>query len=141
FLHRSIAEEQSRAPSGSALIAGFGSVLRIPNFQCVMAFIGIGNFSLFLIYSWMPTLLADRFHFGIARAGFESSVFPQIGSFAGMLLGGWLADRLQQYSRASRFWVVAAGFVCSAPAIYGIAYAPNIEIMRASAIAFGLFNG
>jgi MFS transporter, Spinster family, sphingosine-1-phosphate transporter len=131
----------SRTQRAGPLWAGIGTLLRIPSFQCVIAFIGIGNFSLFLVYSWLPTLLADRFHFGLARAGFESSVYPQIGSFAGMLLGGWLADRFQVYSKASRFWVVVAGFLLSAPAIYGIAYAPNIEIMRAAAIAFGLFNG
>ncbi len=139
FLRSRIADDPP--PTSGPLLAGFGTLLRIRNFQCVMAFIGVSNFSLFLVYSWLPTLLADRFQFGLARAGFESSVFPQIGSFAGMLLGGWLADHWQAKSRAGRFWVVMAGFVFSAPAIYGIAYAPNIETMRAAAIAFGLFNG
>lgn len=138
FLKRNIDDPPS---TSGPLLAGFGTLLRIRNFQCVMAFIGVGNFSLFLVYSWLPTLLADRFGFGLARAGFESSVFPQIGSFAGMILGGWLADKLQVYSRASRFLVVVTGFLCSAPAIYLIAYAPNIETMRAAAVAFGLFNG
>lgn len=138
FLRRSVSDSPA-APG--PLLAGFRTLLRIRGFQCVMAFIGIGNFSLFLVYSWLPTLLADRFGFGLARAGFESSVFPQAGSFAGMLLGGWLADTLQKRTRASRFLVVATGFLCSAPAIYGIAYAPNIETMRIAAVAFGLFNG
>lgn len=117
------------------------NLLRIPSFVCVMAFIGVSNFSLFLVYSWLPTLIADRFHLGVKQAAIESSVYPQIGSLCGILLGGYLADRFQRLTPASRFWVVTVGFLFSAPAIYAISLAETLPAMRAASIAFGLFNG
>ena len=130
---------ETRSPG--ELARGMLSLLRIPTFRCVMGFIGISNFSLFLVYSWLPTLVADRFHLGVRQAAVESSVYPQIGALFGILLGGFLADRFQRVTSASRFWVVTAGFLLSAPAIYAIAIADSLPAMRAAAIAFGLFNG
>jgi len=129
------------SPGGQASLAGIGQLLRIASFRYVIGFIGLSNFSLFLVYSWLPTIVADRFHLGVRDAAWEASIYPQAGSLLGLVLGGYLADRLRRVTPASRFWVVTAGFALSAPAIYAIAYADALPVMRAAVIAFGCFNG
>ena len=53
-----------------------------------------------------PRFLYDKFSLGLARAGFEASVYPQIGTLGGLLVGSVLADRY--YSRMTRRPVLGA---------------------------------
>ena len=66
---------------------------RLLQIRCLMAttmFIAVGNFGVFLVYTWLPTFLYDKFSLGLARAGFEASVYPQIGTVIGLVAGGAL---------------------------------------------------
>jgi len=127
--------------SVAELLAGLRTLLRIRSFLAVVAFIGVSNFSLFLVYSWLPVIIRDRYSLSVSAAAFEASVYPQLGSLAGLFLGGLLADRLNRHTPTGRFWIVAAGFLLSAPAIFALGASPSLDILRAAAIAFGLFNG
>jgi MFS transporter, Spinster family, sphingosine-1-phosphate transporter len=129
------------SPAGPSPLRGISQLLGRPSFLSVMGFIAVSNFSLFLVYSWLPTIVADRFRLGVKDAAIESSLYPQLGSLAGLLLGGYLADRFQRATPASRFYVVMAGFAFSAPAIYAISQADSLPAMRLATMAFGCFNG
>lgn len=129
------------AASPSAGLAGLGQLLRIAPFRHVIGFIAVSNFSLFLVYSWLPSMVADRLHLGLARAGFEASVFPQLGTLLGLLLGGWGADLAGRRWARGRFGVVAAGFLLSAAAMLWLGQATTLDSLRAAAIAFGFANG
>src|SRR5256885_10566909 len=52
----------------------FRSLFRNPSLRVVTTFVAIGTFGLFLVYTWLPTFLYDKFALGMARAGFEASV-------------------------------------------------------------------
>jgi hypothetical protein len=78
---------------------------------------------------------------GLARAGFEASVYPQIGTLVGLIAGGAMADRLHTSLKAARFSVVLAGFALAAPSIYLLGSSATLASTRAAGIAFGLFAG
>ena len=78
-------------------------------------FVAVSTFGLFLVYTWLPTFLYDKFYVGLARAGFEASVYPQIGTLVGLLAGRAFADRLYASVKAARFSVILAGFAFAAP--------------------------
>ncbi len=119
----------------------FLDLFRIPMLRITALFVSIATFSLFLVYTWLPTFLFDRYHLGLARAGFEASIYPQIGTALGLLLGGALADSITQRFAAGRFWIVVTGFAFTAPAIYFIGAAPTLELTRIAAMVFGFFAG
>jgi MFS family permease len=77
----------------------------------------------------------------LARAGFEASVYPQIGTLLGLLVGGAMADRLYGSVRAARFAIVFAGFALSAPSIYLLGSSSSLSWTRIAGIAFGMFAG
>ena len=63
------------------------------------------------------------------------------GGFAGLLLGGFLADAWAQRSRRGRVWTQTAGLLAAAPCLVlcGIAHAP--VLLYGAMILFGLGKG
>ena len=94
-----------------ATLSSFIDLLRIPSLRIVTSFVAVSTFGLYLVYTWLPTFLYDKFNVGLARAGFEASVYPQIGTLVGLIAGGAVADRLYASVKAARFSVVLAGRV------------------------------
>ena len=122
-------------------IKHFVSLLKIPTLRIVTIFVAISTFALFLVYSWLATFIAEKFHLGLARAGFEASVYGQIGNAIGLLAGGALADRLFRVNKASRYWVIVTGFLLGGPCVFWIGNSPTLEMTRIATIAFGLCHG
>ena len=119
----------------------FAELLRIPSLRIVTVFAACATFGLFLVYTWLPTFLYDKFSLGLARAGFEASIYPQIGTLGGLLIGGALADRYYTKVKAARFWIVLVAFVGGAPAIFFLGSSDTLNQTRAAGIVFGFFSG
>jgi predicted MFS family arabinose efflux permease len=121
--------------------SGMVELLRIRTLWVVNWFVAIATFGLFLVYSWLPTFLYDKFHLGLARSGFEASVYPQIGTALGLLIGSTLADRYYHRRHSARYWVILTALFGAAPCIFLIGAGVTLEATRIAAIAFGLFSG
>jgi predicted MFS family arabinose efflux permease len=121
--------------------SSFLSLFRIPSLWVVSGFVSIATFGLYLVYTWLPTLLHDKFSLGLARAGFEASVYPQVGTVLGLMVGGALADKTYKKTPAARFWIVLFAFCTAAPSIFLLGKAPTLESVRIAAMAFGFFSG
>jgi len=119
----------------------FFGLLRIPSLRIVTTFVAVATFGLFLVYTWLPTFLFDKFHLGLARAGFEASVYPQVGTALGLFTGAAIADRCYKRIRSARFWVVVVALFCGAPCLVLIGASPTLDATRIAAIGFGLFAG
>ena len=133
--------EGNRNTEARKVSLDFGRLLGIRCLLAATIFIAVGNFGIFLVYTWLPTFLYDKFSLGLARAGFEASVYPQIGTVVGLLAGGALADRLYRTTPSARFRIVIAAFVLAAPCMYLIGSSSTLPITRLAAAAFGLFSG
>ena len=116
-------------------------VPRIPSLSIVAAYVSIATFGLFLVYTWLPTFLYDKFSLGLARAGFEASVYPQIGTACGLFIGGMAADRMYRQRHSARFWIILMAFLCGGPCIYFIGSGATLLATRVAAMAFGCFAG
>lgn len=124
-----------------ATLKSFVSLFRIPSLRIVTFFISVATFGLYLVYSWLPTFLYDKFGLGLARAAFEASVYPQIGTAAGLIVGGLAADRFYTRLHSARFWIIMTALLVGGPCIYLIGAGLTLESTRVAAIAFGFFAG
>ena len=139
---RRMPQEFSRNGSGSkADLTSFLVLFQIPMLRVITLAIAVATFGLFLVYTWLPTFLFDKFHIGLARAGFEASVYPQIGTACGLLVGGWLADRYNLKVKASRFWVILIALFCGAPCMFLLGWTGTLAEARLAALAVGFFAG
>lgn len=102
------------------------------------ALVGIANWG---IYGWLPTFLRERFHLSLGAAGLTGSAYLQIASFAGVLVGGFWADRWSRRQPRARAWVPAIGFVVTAPLLFLGVGSPLLSIVIAGVLAYGLGRG
>ncbi|WP_244982533.1 spinster family MFS transporter [Croceicoccus marinus] len=82
---------------------------------------------------WLPSLLQRSFGLDLMQSAWFFGLVLLIGGVAGMLLGGWIGDRLGGRDRAWFAWVPAGAFLIGAPLF-------ALGIMSGSVpLAFALF--
>jgi MFS transporter, Spinster family, sphingosine-1-phosphate transporter len=64
---------------------------------------------------WMPTFLARSLHLEIVERSYFYAAILFFGGVAGMALGGYLADKLGQKSKAAYALIPAVAFIVSVP--------------------------
>jgi len=141
FLHNVPQSFLAQSNAERANARSFLRLFRIPSLRVVTVFCAIATFGLYLVYTWLPTFLHDKFGLGLARAGVESSVYPQIGTALGLLAGGMLADRFYRRTHAARFWIILTAFFFAGPSIFLLGNLPTLESVRIAAAAFSFFSG
>lgn len=120
---------------------GLFALFQIPSYCLLCVAFPIFVFGLWMLYSWLPSFLGEKFLLNKAEAGFYGSVFMQAGSLAGIFLGGYLADYGCRYSRASRFWLLVLSLGCCSPFAHLIGNSSAFVMTQAWMFAFGLFSG
>lgn len=100
--------------------------------------LGIANW---LVYAWLPTFLKDRFALGLGEAGISATLYPQIGSFIGVLLGGIWADRWSKVNPRSRILVILIGFTVGAPFLMLMSWTSLFLIAVVALFFFGMARG
>jgi len=88
--------------------------------------------------NWLPTYLADTFQLKEGPAGLSATGYIQIASFAGVLLGGVLADWWMRRTVRGRIYTSALGMLLLVPALLGLGYAWNLGAAIAGMILFGI---
>ncbi|HVU34407.1 MAG TPA: MFS transporter [Opitutaceae bacterium] len=100
--------------------------------------VGVANWG---IYGWLPTYLQEQFRLGLGTAGMTATAYIQVASFAGVLAGGWVADRWSRTQPDARARVPAIGFCVVAPLLYLAATTHTLPVAIAGLLAFGLGRG
>ncbi len=104
------------SPAVSLNLSQFFQLLRrTPTMLCLMGAFICSNFVAVVLLTWMPTFLYEQFHMGLAVAGLTATIFVQLASVVGSLVGGWLADFLRMKTPRGRILVQATGVLCGAP--------------------------
>ncbi len=87
---------------------------------------------------WLPVYLTERLSFTPAEAGYSSSVF-ELGGFAGVVLSGYLSDKLFQARRfpVGALMMIGLGCACLLPTLAGIT---GTWIIVPSIALIGLLN-
>ncbi len=104
----------------------------------VSAFVGIANWG---INGWLPTYMKDHFHLGLGAAGMTATVYIQLASFVGVLVGGVWADRWSRTQPRARAFVPAIGFCIAGPWLFWGIGAETLAVAVAALVVYGLGRG
>jgi MFS family permease len=127
--------------STASVSRSLGSLLTTWTFLVLCIVFPVFVFGLWLLYGWLPTFLGGKFQLAQADAAFNATVYLQGSTLIGLLGGGWLADRLLRWTRASRYYLMLASLVLCAPCLHAIGNCETLWQLRVAASAFGLFSG
>lgn len=94
-----------------------------------------------VINAWLPTLFREGFNLSLGKAGISATAYIQVASFAGVILGGMLADRWAARNLKGRIFVPAIGFIIGGPFLFLMASTGVFGIAIAGIILFGLSKG
>jgi MFS family permease len=102
---------------------------------------GLMSIANWLVYTWMPIYLYERFHMSLLAAGFSATAYIQVGSVGGILLGGILADRWGTRSTRSRLLTQAGGLALAAPFLCIVGLTGSGWVLLAALTIFGVGRG
>jgi MFS family permease len=104
----------------------------------VSALVGVANWS---VNAWLPTYLQDHFHLTLGVAGLSATGFIQVASFAGVLAGGFLADRWSRQNPRARSLLPAIGFCLVSPFLFVASSTAVLAVAIAGLMVYGLGRG
>lgn len=117
------------------------SVWSTPTVLTLMGAFLCANFVAVVLLSWMPKFLYDKFHMGLAMAGLTATIFVQLASIVGSVVGGWLADYLRARTPRGRILVQAVGVFGGAPFVMICGMTESVLVLVIALSAWGLFKG
>ena len=109
-----------------------------PAFWILVVYFTLPAISGWVIKNWLPTFLADSFKLKEGPAGLSATGYIQIASFAGVALGGVLADYWMRTTVRGRIYTTALGTALCVPALLGLGYAWNIGAAIGFMVLFGI---
>ncbi|HWR49965.1 MAG TPA: MFS transporter [Bryobacteraceae bacterium] len=92
----------------------FAELSRLDGFFPMLAVFCLFSAAGWLVMTWMPLFLYEKFGMSLVEAGLAATLYLNIGAFSGIFLGGWISDRIGVRLPRFRMWVPAFGFLCSA---------------------------
>lgn len=118
-----------------------GSLARNSGYYAIAAVFAVASMAYWMVYTWMPLYLLEKFQLSLAGAGFSATFYIQAASFAAILAGGWLSDRLSARGGGMRAAVQAVGFAVAGPFLYLSGTAATFPVLVAALVFFGLGRG
>jgi sugar phosphate permease len=116
-------------------------ILWTPSALLLMGAFMCANFVALVLLSWMPKFLYDKFHLSLAMAGLSATIFVQLASMVGSLLGGWFADLFRRRMASGRVLVQAIAVFCGAPFVFLCGRTTSVAWVMVSLTVWGLFKG
>ncbi|MDR0901610.1 MAG: MFS transporter [Opitutaceae bacterium] len=91
-----------------------------------------------VIKDWMPAILQDQFGIGQGKAGVSATIYVNIASLIGAVLGGTLADRWMRRTDRGRIYVSALGMCFLIPSLFGVGNASSLLMAVVFLAMFGI---
>lgn len=132
---------RTSSPARPALMASLKELFGLGAFLLLILYFTLPALPNWVVKSWMPAVLADTFNLGQGQAGSYATLGVMAGAFAGLMLGGRLADRWQAANVRGRIYTSAIGMALSIPALIGIGSAPSLGVAVLFLVLFGLGYG
>jgi MFS family permease len=120
------------------LMPALGELLANGSFLLLVLYFTLPALAGWVVRDWMPAILKDKFDIGQGKAGVSATLFVNIASIGGAIIGGFAADRLMRLTNRGRIFVSATGMAMFIPALFGVGNAGSLETAVLFLIVFGI---
>ena len=141
-------KDAPKAQTGSAeltkekvsLLDGFRAIFTTPT-ACFMA---VGYAALIFVLTgyltWMPAYMYENFGMELKDAGFQSMLWTHCFAAVGILIAGFIADRIGTKRLEWRMYMQGIGLVCAVPFILLMGNATSLALVCVGLAGFGFFR-
>lgn len=141
FFHRESHVQPESPASPRQFTAAVRELFQLPGLTTmtiVFSGVAIANW---LVYTWLPLYLYERFQMSLASAGFTATFYIQAASFVGIILGGLLADRWSARTVRGRLYTQVCGVLLSSPFLFLLGYTSSHVLLITALVLFGAGRG
>lgn len=121
---------------------GFGEALRSlfqqPSYWLALAFFGLLGVAGWGLAGWLPTYFQERFHLPQGAGGINATAWLSGAGFAGVLIGGGLADYWSRTHPRGRILVPAIGLCVAAGGILVLTVANVLPVAIIGIVIYGI---
>ena len=129
------------ASQANPIVATISELLRLPGFLALATVFSTVALANWIAYTWLPLYLYETFGMSLAAAGFSATFYMQVGSFAGILAGGWLADFWAARFPRGRLSTQMTGILLMAPFLFSVGFVRGQFLILTALFIFGLGRG
>jgi len=132
---------ESRAAEGlrkPSFISSTKELLTNGSFILLVLYFTLPALAGWVVRDWMPAILKAKFVIGQGMAGVSATLYVNIASIGGAVLGGWAADKWMKHSPRGRIFVSALGMSLFIPALFGVGAAGTLFIAIVFLVLFGI---
>src|SRR5256714_5465339 len=115
---RGQSEQIEVPPDKEPILNAIFSILSTPMVLILILVFTGANFVAAIFLTWMPSYLNRAFGMSLTMAGLNATFWLQAASVAGVLCGGWLADRWARRLRGGRPLTQTVGLFGGAPPVF-----------------------
>ncbi len=142
FLMKTLEKKEIRVAERSHdFRSNLRDVIRAPGFAAVLFAFSAISLCTWLVYTWLPLFLYERFSLSLTGAGFAATFYIQGAGIIGILLGGRLADVWTQKNARARVLTQSLGLFAAAPFLILSGMATTPLILYVALVIFGLGRG
>ena len=142
FLHYALRNDAGGRGQARLPTPGFASAIReliaLPGFvtlALVFAGMAVANW---LVYTWLPLYLYERFRMSLPEAGFVATFYNQAGCMIGMLAGGIMADWWSRKNPRARVLTQSLALSAAAPALFLVGVTDSRLLLIGGLSIFGM---
>ncbi len=94
-----------------------------------------------IVLTWMPLYLFEHFRMSLTQSGFTATFYIQVAAFAGILGGGFIADRWSRKNHRARLFLPAVGFFAGCIFLFLVGWTSSTTILISGLLVYGLSRG
>lgn len=114
-------------------------ILGTPTIVWIVLSGALHNFNMYALNGFVPALINRYYGLTDRSAGFSAGIVLGGVGIVGLLLGGWVADRVQRVRRNGRLLVAAVAMLVATPCIYvGVSQPPGHEVSFMAWVGLGV---
>jgi len=116
------------------------SLFKLRSFILIFIAWGLMGIVAWLVVGWLPTYFLEKFKLSEGIAGFYATGYFYPAAMAGLLLGGYWADRWSRSNLRARILVQVIGIAIAAPAIFIATETRTLRLAIGMFMVYALFK-
>jgi MFS family permease len=137
---RDTGETEAKREAREPLFAAVRSLAKIPSYGVIIAQAAIVAISTWIFANWLPLYFRETYGLTLAAAGFSGTFSSTVGVLSGVILGGYLSDRIAKHNVRLRLLVLGICYILSMPFLLMFLAQPSVAILGGSILVHGLIR-